>query len=54
MIIERLGKYHRTLYSGINIIPLVDEPRKLKWRYVVERTWAPTEGHGVATQPRGM
>ena len=54
MIIERLGKYHRTLYSGINIIiPLVDEPRKLKWRYVVERTWAPTEGHGVGHTTKG-
>lgn len=37
MIIERLGKYHRTLSSGINIIiPIVDVPRKMTWRYVRE------------------
>ncbi|MDA8788202.1 hypothetical protein N9N00_05000, partial [Schleiferiaceae bacterium] len=29
MIIERLGKYHRTLESGINIIiPIIDQPRQ--------------------------
>ena len=37
MIIERLGKYHRTLNSGINIIiPIIDKPRKIVWRYVRE------------------
>ena len=37
MLIERLGKYHRTLSSGINIIiPIVDVPRKITWRYVRE------------------
>ena len=35
MIIERLGKYHRTLTSGINIImPIFDQPRKMEWRYI--------------------
>ena len=30
MIIERLGKYHKTLQSGFNIInPILDEPRKM-------------------------
>lgn len=34
MVIERLGKYNRTLSSGINIIwPIVDQPRKINWRY---------------------
>ncbi len=34
MIIERLGKYNRTLKSGINIIwPLVDKPRQIMWRF---------------------
>ncbi len=34
MVIERLGRYHRTLNSGINlIIPLVDVPRKIHWRF---------------------
>ena len=29
MVIERLGKYHKTLPSGINIIwPIIDQPRK--------------------------
>lgn len=37
MIVERLGKYHRTLSSGINIIiPIIDQPRKIIWRYVRE------------------
>ncbi len=37
MIIERLGKYSRTLESGINIIwPIIDKPREITWRYVVE------------------
>ncbi len=34
MVIERLGKYNRTLDSGINIIwPIVDKPRRIIWRY---------------------
>lgn len=36
MLIERLGKYNGTLTSGINIIiPLIDRPREINWRYVV-------------------
>ena len=35
MVIERLGKYNKTLPSGINIIwPIVDKPREIIWRYV--------------------
>ncbi len=35
MIIERLGKYHRTLYAGLNIIiPILDAPRKVRWREI--------------------
>ncbi len=35
MVIERLGKYHRTLPSGINIIwPMFDKPRSIEWRFV--------------------
>jgi regulator of protease activity HflC (stomatin/prohibitin superfamily) len=35
MVIERLGRYHRTLPSGINILwPLFDKPRQIEWRYV--------------------
>lgn len=35
MVIERLGKYSRTLGSGINIIwPIIDKPREIQWRYV--------------------
>lgn len=34
IIIERLGKYHKTLNSGINIIiPFLDKPRPMAWRY---------------------
>lgn len=34
MVIERLGKYNRTLESGINIIfPIIDKPRSIYWRY---------------------
>ena len=34
MILERLGKYHKTLESGINIIiPIIDQPRQISWRY---------------------
>ncbi len=37
MVIERLGKYSRTLTSGINIIwPIIDKPREIIWRFVVE------------------
>ncbi|HEU4560859.1 MAG TPA: stomatin-like protein [Longimicrobium sp.] len=37
MVIERLGRYHRTLESGINvIIPLIDQPRRIHWRYTTE------------------
>lgn len=35
IIIERLGKYNRTLDSGLHIIwPVVDKPRQISWRYV--------------------
>jgi len=37
IIIERLGKYHKTLTSGINIIiPLVDKARDITTRYTVQ------------------
>ncbi|HEX7119277.1 MAG TPA: paraslipin, partial [Longimicrobiales bacterium] len=37
VVIERLGRYHRTLESGINIIiPIIDRPRTIRWRYVRE------------------
>ncbi|NPA36847.1 MAG: SPFH/Band 7/PHB domain protein [Chlorobi bacterium] len=37
MVIERLGKYSRTLTSGINIIwPIIDRPREITWRYIIE------------------
>jgi len=35
MVIERLGRYHRTLKSGLNIIwPVIDKSRAVTWRYV--------------------
>jgi regulator of protease activity HflC (stomatin/prohibitin superfamily) len=34
MVIERLGRYNRTLDSGINIIwPIVEKPRRIHWRF---------------------
>ncbi|MCX6250533.1 MAG: SPFH/Band 7/PHB domain protein [Bacteroidetes bacterium] len=37
MIIERLGKYNRTLSSGINIIlPIFDKLCEIHWMYTVE------------------
>ncbi|MFQ3621668.1 MAG: SPFH domain-containing protein [Spirochaetales bacterium] len=36
MVIERLGKYHRTLSSGINLIwPIFDKPRSIEWKYII-------------------
>ena len=36
MVIERLGKYSRTLSSGINIImPVFDQPRAIDWHSVI-------------------
>ena len=35
MVVERLGRYHRTLSSGVNIIwPIFDVPRSIEWRFV--------------------
>ncbi|KIX15339.1 SPFH domain-containing protein [Dethiosulfatarculus sandiegensis] len=35
MVIERLGRYNRTLDSGINIIwPIIEKPRRIHWRFV--------------------
>ena len=37
VIVERLGKYHSTLKSGLNIIiPFIDRPRQIIWRYSSE------------------
>ncbi|MCD6181966.1 MAG: SPFH/Band 7/PHB domain protein [Candidatus Cloacimonetes bacterium] len=34
IIIERFGKYSRTLDSGLHIIwPVIDKPREIRWRY---------------------
>ena len=36
VIIERLGRYYRTLSSGVNIIiPFIDRPRPMRWRYTL-------------------
>lgn len=35
VIVERLGRYHATLESGVNVIwPFIDKPRRITWRYV--------------------
>ena len=35
VIVERLGRYHATLSSGVNVIwPFIDKPRRITWRYM--------------------
>lgn len=35
MVIERLGRYNRSLSSGINIIwPIFDKPRSIEWKFI--------------------
>ncbi len=37
IVIERLGKYHRTLGPGLHvIIPFIDTPRQIIWSYIKE------------------
>lgn len=37
MIIERFGRYHKTLESGFNVIfPYIDRPREILWRLTQE------------------
>jgi len=36
MVIERLGKYSRSLSSGVNlVVPWFDQPRALDWHQVI-------------------
>ncbi|TDT71567.1 SPFH domain-containing protein [Hypnocyclicus thermotrophus] len=38
IVVERLGKYNKTLESGLNfIIPIIDTPRIITWRFVEQR-----------------
>ncbi len=49
IVIERFGKYDRTLQSGINIIwPIFDKPREIEWRYLREGR----EGQRIAIRRR--
>ena len=35
IVLERLGRYHRTLDSGLHIVwPIIDKPRHIRWRYI--------------------
>lgn len=35
VVLERLGRYHRTLESGLHIIwPIIDKSRNINWRYI--------------------
>jgi len=35
MVLERLGKYSRSLVPGLHIIwPIIDKPRNINWRYM--------------------
>ena len=36
IITERLGRYHKTLVSGLNfIIPIIDSKREIAWKYII-------------------
>ncbi len=36
MVIERLGRYHRTLPSGVQIIwPVIDKVRTIEWKFIL-------------------
>ena len=51
VVIERLGKYLRTLTSGINlIVPLIDKPRDIIWRYSIKDAFG--ENHQVRFKER--
>lgn len=40
MVIERLGRYHRTIDSGLHVVwPILDSPRLLRVRYVAAEPW---------------
>jgi regulator of protease activity HflC (stomatin/prohibitin superfamily) len=44
IVVERLGKYNRTLQSGVNVIlPFFERPRKIAWRYVKQDL----QGHNI-------
>lgn len=54
MVIERLGRYHRTIDSGLHVVwPLLDSPRTLRVRYVAAEPWLgvarPAEGAQLET-----
>ena len=35
IVVERLGRFHRVLTSGVNVIwPIIERPRRISWRYV--------------------
>ena len=49
MVVERLGRYHRTLTSGVNIlIPFMDRPRQIEWRTLIETR----DGHSIIRKQR--
>ena len=49
IVIERLGRYSKTLGSGLNvIIPFLDSPRDIQWRHLVED---PSQGGRTISVP---
>lgn len=49
IVIERLGRYSKTLGSGLNvIIPFLDSPRDIQWRHLVED---PSQGGRTISMP---
>src|SRR5437773_1698444 len=50
MVIERLGKYHKTLSSGLNSInPILDKPRPIDWHQVIVTPAGDSFGRHVRT-----
>lgn len=51
MMVERLGKFHRTLQPGINVLwPVVDRPRQVTW--LQSTSGAPRAGNVIRIQDR--
>lgn len=39
VVVERLGKYNRTIYSGVHVIwPILETAKSIEWRYV-QQNW---------------
>src|SRR3989441_11499233 len=52
MIVERLGRYHKTLGSGINfIVPMIDRPRSVDWHQTIVTPAGDSYSRRFPTEP---